>query len=323
MAPAPPVESNEPIAIRSAEDIARRRRELIALLWGEPALPSTQPEVTPAIEDEAWSGIASLARIDRLLVRMDLGFTSEVYYFVPKRPNGALALYHQGHEGDFVLGRKVIVRLIDAGYSVAAFAMPLKGRNPAPSVRLGRLGTLPVSFHEHMKFVSPERGHPVKFFIEPVIAVLNHLAPRHQRIAMIGISGGGWTTTLAAAVDLRIARSFPVAGSYPLYLRWTGGDWGDYEQTAPEIYTRVNYMELYVLGAYGPGRKQLQVINLHDPCCFGGTGSDTYKDRVRARVAELGAGEYDLFLDDTHREHAISTAAMDRILAELAADRSQ
>ena len=37
-------------------------------------------------------------------------------------------------------------------------------------------------------------------------------------ISMCGFSGGGWTTTIAAAIDPRIKNSFPVAGSLPVFL---------------------------------------------------------------------------------------------------------
>ncbi len=39
----------------------------------------------------------------------------------------------------------------------------------------------------------------------------------YDHIVMLGLSGGGWTTTLAAAVDARIALSMPVAGSVPKF----------------------------------------------------------------------------------------------------------
>ena len=152
------------------------------------------------------------------------------------------------------------------------------------------------------------------------MSLLNHLESNvnYSSVSMVGISGGGWTTTLAAAVDTRIEKSFPVAGSYPLYLRSNSPrDWGDYEQNVPQLYKTVNYLELYILGSYGENRKQLQVINQFDPCCFAGTKWQTYKDIVRALTHELGAGEYDLFLDDSHRAHIISPLAMKRILAEL------
>ncbi len=163
----------------------------------------------------------------------------------------------------------------------------------------------------------------VKYFVEPVAIVLNYLEKNfdYSSVSMVGISGGGWTTTLAAAIDTRIEKSFPVAGSYPIYLRSNSQrDWGDYEQTVPEIYRTVNYLELYILGSYGLHRKQLQVINQYDSCCFAGTKWETYKDIIIERVHELGTGEFELFLDATHREHLISEAAMSRILDELASN---
>src|SRR5206468_3419492 len=110
-------------------------------------------------------------------------------------------------------------------------------------------------------------------FLEPVAVALNYIAPRHpfRSISMIGISGGGWTTTLYAAVDPRVSRSYPVAGSLPHYLASDAPqNWGDYEQTLPELYRTANYLELYILGGYGRGRAQLQVLNKYDPCCFNG-----------------------------------------------------
>jgi hypothetical protein len=177
-----------------------------------------------------------------------------------------------------------------------------------------------------MKLLSPEKGHPVKYFIEPVIVVINYLyeSEGNRFVSMVGISGGGWTTTLAAAIDDRIRYSFPVAGSYPIYLRSNSQeDWGDYEQSVPELYTTVNYLELYILGSYGEKRIQLQIINLYDSCCFSGMKWKTYKDIVRARVQEVGAGDYDLFLDDSHSEHSISEMAMRQILDRLKAVADQ
>ena len=39
---------------------------------------------------------------------------------------------------------------------------------------------------------------------------------------------------------------------------------------------------------------------------------------VAERVVSLGAGSFDLFVDDTHREHDISDVAVDSILNVLA-----
>ena len=94
-------------------------------------------------------------------------------------------------------------------------------------------------------------GNQLKFFLEPVAVSLNYLKPRYKEVNMAGLSGGGWTATLYAAVDPTIRYSFPVAGSIPLYLR-TGGSVGDKEQYLEEFYRIAGYPDLYVLGAYGP-----------------------------------------------------------------------
>ncbi|HKJ67722.1 MAG TPA: hypothetical protein VKA68_07175 [bacterium] len=309
------------ISINQPEDVARVRNKLRLFLFGQQDLPATLPEtITRDHADPRYEDIASLERIDRLIVAMDYGLESQVYHFIPENPNHKVVLYHQGHRDDFIQGKEQITALLAEGYAVAAFSMPLLGPNNQPTVQLPRIGRLKLTTHDHMKFLSPETGHPVKYFIEPVVSVVNYLGERYAytSISMVGISGGGWTTTLAAAVDPRIAKSFPVAGSYPIYLRSNSQrDWGDFEQTVPELYTAVNYPELYILSAYGEHRQQLQIINQFDSCCFAGTKWETYKDVVRTRVRTLGAGEFDLYLDDSHKEHKISQAAMSRILDAL------
>lgn len=312
---------DELISIRKPEDVTTLRDELITLLWGGPGLPASMPaSVVTGHVDPRYADIRSLARIDKLVVAMEFGLESRIYHFIPVKPRNHLVLYHEGHEGDFYNSREQIRKLLDNGYPVLAFSMPLLGPNNQPILQMARLGKLKLTNHDQMSFLAPPAGHPVKYFIEPIIVALNYAEKQdgYSFASMIGISGGGWATTLAAAVDPRIVLSFPAAGSYPHHLRSnTSRDWGDYEQVDPKLYNTANYPELYVLGAYGGRRKQLQIINKYDPCCFGGTKWETYKDVVRGRVRDLGAGEFDLFLDTSHRGHIISGVAMIRILEEL------
>lgn len=308
------------ISIGTPADAAALRARTIAVVWGQPGLPSRLPaRVLRGVSDERWSG-KSLARIDELQVVMDFGLESRIYHFVPATPNNKVVLYHEGHAGDFHDSKPQIQRLLDEGYSVLGFSMPLLGLNNQPTVDLPRLGRVRLMEHGQLQFLSPAHGHPVQYFLEPVIVALNYLEKNfaYSSVSMMGISGGGWTTTLAAAVDTRIQNSFPVAGSLPIYLRsGVPNDWGDFEQTAAEIYRTTNYLDMYVLGAQGDGRRQLQVLNQFDPCCFAGTKSQTYSDIVSRRVQALGSGSYDLYLDDTHKKHAISEAALDRIIGVI------
>jgi hypothetical protein len=309
------------ISIRQPDDVERVRAALTAFLWGDQGLPSTVPEeVSQDFSDVRYADLSSLDSIDKLIVRMDFGLESHIYHFRPKSPNNKAVLFHQGHRGDFFLSKVQIGTFLDHGYSVLAFSMPLLGLNNQPIVQLPRFGNLQLIDHDSMKFLVPENGHPLQYFVEPVIAAINYLEQNHSysSISMVGISGGGWTTTIVAAFDTRIKKSFPVAGSYPVYLRSNSlRDWGDYEQTHPAFYRNANYLELYALGAYGSGRMQLQVINQFDACCFAGTKWDTYVDKVKALVIELGSGEFKFYLDASHTEHALSSATMDRILSEL------
>lgn len=313
------------ISIKQPQDAERLRGALTALLWGESGFPSSLPSmILKDFKDFRYDNIPSLSRIDKISIKMEFGLESNIYHFIPKTPNNRIILYHEGHGGDFYAGKKQISEFLSKGYSVAAFCMPLLGLNNQPTVYLSRQGNLKIRTHDHMKFLQPKTGHPIKYFIEPVLIALNYFENNfnYSDVSMVGISGGGWTTTLAAALDTRIQKSFPVAGSYPIYLRSTfEGDWGDYEQTTPEVYKTVNYLELYILGSYGFDRKQLQVINQYDSCCFSGTKWRTYEGIVREHVHELGAGEFDLFLDSSHKGHVISEATMKRILDELGSNQ--
>lgn len=309
------------LSIREPDDVWERRDQLIRFLWGAPGLPTALPsEVITGYDDKRYADLRALRRIDKVVIKLDFGLESTAYHFIPESPNNKVVLYHEGHRGDFHRSKRQIRQFLEHGYAVLAFSMPLLGLNNQPTIHLPRIGWLKLTLHDQIKFLVPEHGHPIKYFIEPVVVGLNYLAATfdYAFVAMVGISGGGWTTTLAAAADARITQSYPVAGTYPIYLRSNAPrDWGDYEQTEPGLYNTVNYLELYLLGASGINRKQLQIINKYDSCCFAGTKWDTYKDTVRSRVRQVGEGKFDVFLDGSHRKHLISTTAMRRILDEM------
>ena len=132
----------------------------------------------------------------------------------------------------------------------------------------------------------------VRFFVEPVIAGMRHARTLgHSTCAMIGISGGGWTTTLCSAIDERIAMSFPVAGSLPLSLRGQR-ELADYENHHPKLYEIANYPELYVLGSFGKARRHVQILNRHDPVGFGGTRGKRYEAQSAGGARQLGRRQF-------------------------------
>lgn len=306
------------ISIKSENDIIEKRSRLNQYIWGDKGFPvSKMPSnIKNNIKDDRYFDLNNLKTIDKIVVSMDHGLNSIIYHFHPAQSNNQIIIYHQGHRGDFILGKSTIQFFLNKGYSVLAFSMPLLGMNNQPTVNLERFGKLKLQKHDHLKFLD----HPIKFFVEPIAVALNYVTQefRYDSIYMIGISGGGWSTTLYSAIDPRISKSYPVAGTYPIYLRSNSArDWTDYEQTLPELYRIANYLELYILGSYGDGRKQLQVINQYDPCCFAGKKYQTYEKQITSLVSRLRKGKFEIYLDDTHGEHKISEHVLRIIMKDI------
>lgn len=203
-----------------------------------------------------------------------------------KLPNGywldghgdKLAIYHAGHNQVAVRDAQITIRaMLRAGYDVLALDMPAG---------------------PHERFA--EEQYPLRPFIAPVAEAINFAVVRkpYREIVMTGLSGGGWTTVVYAALDPRIDRSYPVAGSWPFPLRRDEASRGDFEQRLPGL--SVGYLDLYLMAA-SDGRQQVQVFNLDDPCCFAGRGSLSYEEPMANRALALG-GSFGVVVvaNDTH-----------------------
>ncbi|UCF46935.1 MAG: hypothetical protein JSU89_07060 [Myxococcales bacterium] len=234
--------------------------------------------------------------IEQITVDTD-DLTSFAYLIHPSSWNGVLAIYHQGHQGDFrSFGQDTIVGLLEAGHQVLAFSMPMRGMN-----------THPFETSEHSELRT--REYPLQYFADPVMVALNWADATYSypRRFMVGLSGGGWTTVLVAAIDERIDASYPVAASWPHYLRDRFGFFGDYEERITP-----NYLELYLMATH-PGREQVQVFNEFDSCCFGGLYSYDYFAYTSYRANEW-AGRFQILMDHGEMEHIISEYTLGQIL---------
>jgi hypothetical protein len=245
--------------------------------------------------------------------------SAKVFHALPRPPaNGRLAIYHNGHGEPPEAILSTVGGLLQRGYPVLICAMPYMHWNAAPSA-----GRVP-----HDDFARRESAgfSALTFFLDPVAVALNHAVTAHRptSVQMIGLSGGGWTTTVYAAIDPRVTRSYPVAGSLPFYLRGAApnavsstGDWEQRRASLPGFYGIAGYLDLYVMAAAGPGRRQLQILNRFDPCCFSGVGHRGYAPAVTQRAALIDDGHWDLLEDATHDRHTISSYALSVILYDL------
>jgi len=87
-----------------------------------------------------------------------------------------------------------------------------------------------------------------------------------QRVAVAGLSGGGWQTIFISALDERVTLANPVAGysSFRTRVRYPS-DLGDTEQTPCDLGTVTDYAHLTAMRAPRP---TLLTYNSKDNCCF-------------------------------------------------------
>jgi len=322
------------IKIHSPAAVKAKRLEIINVIWGTKDLPDRSDViVTPDITSPI-SPNSAVARVDRIEIPVNAhnpgGATplkDLAYLFVPVKRNNRLVMLNPGHSckissqpGSDYRIEAAIIGLLQSGFDVLAVFMPHVSETGCDL--------------DHCNVMNTDLGeseHPatfgLRFFLEPEIVSLNYLLLKsnYRDINMVGLSGGGWTTNLIAAIDDRIKFSFSVAGSMPLYYR-SDASMGDIEQFIPELYRNIaGYPDLYVLGAFGKGRKQVQILNRKDDCCFGQKQHDTdrnydndlrtFEISVKEKLKALGAdGHYSLVIDETAPCHQISEFALQNII---------
>ena len=96
--------------------------------------------------------------------------------------------------------------------------------------------------------------------------LLDHEHSDPERVAMTGLSGGGWQTIVLSAFDPRITASIPVAGYTSLRARLDyPEDIGDLEQVPVDLATILDYQHMTAMLAPRPA---LLILNEKDNCCF-------------------------------------------------------
>jgi len=96
--------------------------------------------------------------------------------------------------------------------------------------------------------------------------LLDHENADPTRVAMTGLSGGGWQTIVLSALDPRITASIPVAGYTSLRARLDHyEDIGDLEQVPVDLATILDYQHMTAMLAPRPA---LLILNEKDDCCF-------------------------------------------------------
>ena len=96
--------------------------------------------------------------------------------------------------------------------------------------------------------------------------LLDHPQADATRVAMTGLSGGGWQTIILSGLDPRITLSVPVAGYTSIRARIElNNSLGDLEQIPPDLVTILDYQDLTAMLVPRPA---LLILNDQDDCCF-------------------------------------------------------
>jgi hypothetical protein len=340
----------------SPDEAEARRGEMIKLIWPD-GITTARPKVTESIDyppELRTVDKTLVSRVDRYDVDvMNADFHSIVYVLYPKEmPEGParLAVVQAGHmldgydQGLSAGLDKAVDTLLKRGFVVATVQMPVTNWNTdtdgtlASGTKVNVTGRRTGGHDEMFEEVEPElKGQTLRFFLDPVVETINELVARHpspEMVLMIGLSGGGWTTHLAAAADTRIDVSLPLAGALPLYARpFSPGSKGDAEQEYAPLYREVDsngdgvldradgacsWLEIFGLGGVSPDadrpRVAVMVLNLYDTCCFGGPVFKTFDKPLDERIEAVGRGRWHFHSDDSHKSHIISPEVLEEVM---------
>jgi len=173
-------------------------------------------------------------------------------------------------------------------------------------IGMGELGGVEYS-HERIAYLDAAGVSGVSIFYLSLSRALDVLQahPRadKERIAMTGLSGGGWQTALMSSLDERVSVIVPVAGHGAMDVRIdNGSDIGDIEQVPSNMLTVADYTHLTALFAPRP---TLLIYNAKDECCFQAERTlPAIYDPVKPVFALYGAeGDFDFHINEDPGTH--------------------
>jgi hypothetical protein len=283
----------------TAKGLDSLRIQLVRSLWEGYSLPTISASVTNSTYTGTYKILnASLTAACREITYANTLFSYKAYVFEPSViGNGKIVYYTEGHFATATEGGQV--PLLDSclarGYVVVYIPMLAYFGSTQYLAPISQIHTINPQSYINI--------NPLSHFLNAYVSVVNycedHYAPTES--VMMGLSGGGWATTVYAAIDTRIDKMISMSGTQPIYVNWQNG-FGDFEQgfaavtpsSINDIYNAAGrYLDLYAMCSYQ--RKYIQIQARYDPCCFGGKYYQTWADKTQQIVRKVG-GIYKHFL---------------------------
>lgn len=213
--------------------------------------------------------------------------------------------------------KALFLQLMNEGFDIIVLYPLGHGHiwNPANGFPTKDSKTLTNIFHQMSAFDRPYRYH-----LNPIFASLNHALKQkeYKLIDIIGFSMGAYLAVVAAAIDPRIERSYPIAGAYPAYMRVRNEVMPDGPPSYKPMLNVASSLDLFVLGSIGKNRKQVQIYNRYDRCCFNGLRGTLYEQDIQEMVRRTRqGGSFLVVLDESHADHKISSLVIELLLNDL------
>ena len=314
--PWPPIDVTKYMRIHNRDSAEEVRSNIVSFVWpsGRPLSDSlTKQPDTAFPSTELWT------------LTMKHGIVSRMYFVRAIKDSQCLFLYHAGHSVDPIL-RPLVERFTSYGCDVVLISMPLYHINADARFKS-------KSPHDELRVFETPDFSPFAYFIEPVVRAIDEATKQrsYARIGMAGLSGGGWTTAFVGAIEPRIKYLYPVAGSMPFALdvppeqvgkRNVSSLRGDYEQSHSFYRTVTDYLDLYLLDVYGPGRRAIHFYIERDSCCFLGAASYAFSGQITQLAREITGNSLEFVVDTAAKRHEVSTTTLDAIFADFTGQQS-
>ncbi|MGH9661716.1 MAG: alpha/beta hydrolase family protein, partial [Bryobacteraceae bacterium] len=242
---------------------AARRRILDEVVFRGEAKKWRESKTAHQILEPAIEGDGYRIRQFRYEVIPGMWMPGVIYEPVPLRGKAPVILNLNGHEGDGTATAYIQIRCMNLAKKgfiavnpewLGRGQMRQDGQNHYRMNQIDLTGTSGLAlFHLAMTRA-----------LDMALAMPNADA---SRVAVTGLSGGGWQTILLSSLDLRVKAAMPLAGysSYVTRAQWPDLDLGDSEQTPSDLGAVADYAHMTAMLA---PRAAVLAYNAKDNCCF-------------------------------------------------------
>lgn len=325
----PPQGATTPVATEE-----KYRRQMRSQLYGvtrNPVIPAPdliEQNYAVAYPYNSYTVVSpNLLRIDRITHHIDTDIVVYAYLYVNTSSSKYCAITHEGHDYFNLPNHHYhIQRLLHLGWNVVIVQMPQIFAQPSPPNAPDPAGEI-----DHGAFGYPrEAVDPgyLRTFLAPTLYVKQALKTTYgfSTFAMIGISGGGWTTLMVAALDTEIRAAFSVAGSGTYDIFPLGAPVRDYEQEAlPEsislptrpcyAFLPQDYRDLYAMA--GDNNRFMRLVYIDGDLFWPSAGKHALIDAVAAAADARVNGTVAVSYDTSQSVHEISNFTGDLICSDL------